>query len=130
MAGRALSLLCRKRTRAALALASLISCDQTVLDQTYRPEEASASDVADMWMAVKMLVQELSQVLSVFADVFHQVLFLHDLLDFQGAGAAHRVTLVGVTVGEGTGYVRLSTREWIPCELTRFPPSTHLLHGG
>ena len=73
-----------------------------MLDQTYRPEEASASDVADMWMAVKMLVQELSQVLSVFADVFHQVLFLHDLLDFQGAGAAHRMTLVGMSVGEGT----------------------------
>ena len=83
-----------------------------------------------MRVTVEVLVQELSQVLPVYADVLHQVLFLHDLLDFQGASAAHRVTLVGVTVGEGTGYVRLSTREWIPCELTRFPPSTHLLHGG
>lgn len=55
-----------------------------------------------MRVTVEVLVQELSQVLPVCADVLHQVLFLHDLLNFQGAGAAHRMTLVGMSVGEGT----------------------------
>jgi hypothetical protein len=60
-----------------------------------------------MGVTIEFLVQELSQVLPVYANVLHQFLFLHDLLDFQGAGAAHRMTLVGVSVGEGTDQVRL-----------------------
>jgi len=73
----------------------------------YRPEEASASDVADVRVAVEVLVQELAQVLSVLADVFDQVFFFHDLLDFKCGGAAYRVALVGVSVGESTGWIRL-----------------------
>jgi hypothetical protein len=65
---------------------------------TYRPKEASASDVADIRVTVEVLVQELSQVLPVDADVFNKVLFLHDLLYFQCSGAAHRMTLVGVSM--------------------------------
>jgi hypothetical protein len=55
-----------------------------------------------MRVTVELLMQELSQVLSGFANIFNQVLFLHDLLDFQCAGAAHGMALVGVSVGEGT----------------------------
>jgi hypothetical protein len=72
----------------------------------YRPKEASASDVTDMWMTFQMLVQELSQVLPIFADILHKILFLHDLLNFQCGGAAHGMTLVGVSVGECTGRIR------------------------
>jgi hypothetical protein len=83
-------------------------------------------------VTVEVLVQELSQVQSVFADIFHQVLFLHDILDFQGAGAAHGMALVGVSVGEGTGQVRfrLSSRIKTAWNLTRFHSSAHLQPGG
>ena len=98
MAGRVLSSPCRQRIRATLALASIIPCDQLVLDQTHRPEEASASDITDIWMTIEVLVQQFPQVLPIVTDVFNEVLFLHDLLYFQCSGAAHRMTLVGVSV--------------------------------
>lgn len=78
-----------------------------VLEYAYRPKEAPASDVADMWVAVEVLVQKLAQVLPIFADIFHQVLVLHDTLNLQRGGTAYRMPLVGVSVREGTGQVRL-----------------------
>jgi len=78
-------------------------CDNHVPDCTYRPEEASTSDITDVWMTVEVLVQELSQVLAVLADVLHQFLFLHDPLDLQCGCTAYRMTLVGVSMGKSTG---------------------------
>jgi hypothetical protein len=97
---------------------------------TYRPKEASASDVADIRVTVEVLVQELSQVLPVDADVFNKILFLHDLLDFKRGSTANRVTLVGVSVGEGTGRIRFRIERWTLYDLTRFRSSTHPPHGG
>jgi hypothetical protein len=51
-----------------------------------------------MWMTIEVLVQEFFQVLPIDADVFNKVLFLHDLLYLQCSGAAHRMTLVGVSM--------------------------------
>ena len=51
-----------------------------------------------MWMTVEVLVQQFPQVLPIVTDVFNEVFFLHDLLYFQRSGAAHRMTLVGVSV--------------------------------
>lgn len=86
-----------------LVVSFSVLCDNHVPDYTYRPEEASTSNITDVWMTVEVLVQELSQVLAVLADVLHQVLFLHDRLDLQCGCTAYRMTLVGVSMGKSTG---------------------------
>lgn len=77
---------------------------------TYPPEEASPPDVTHIGVVAEVFVQECLQEEAAFADVRYKVVLPDDALDLKRRGAAYRVALVRVPVGESTG----STRQLLP----------------
>lgn len=49
---------------------------------THRPEEASASNVADVGVVVQLLMQKLAQIFAVLANILNKVVFSYDSLNF------------------------------------------------
>lgn len=49
---------------------------------THRPEEASASNVTDVGVAVQLLMQKLAQIFAILANILDEVIFSYDSLNF------------------------------------------------
>jgi hypothetical protein len=53
-----------------------------VIHDYHRPEEASASNVTDVGVAVQLLMQKLAQIFAVLANILDEVIFSYDSLNF------------------------------------------------